>query len=73
MVPIYPQYPWEYTGVEFIGPLPQTPSGNAYILVFVNYFSKWIEGCAVREAKAFIASKLLSEVFSLHGALKYLI
>uniref|UniRef100_A0A671PBD1 Integrase catalytic domain-containing protein n=1 Tax=Sinocyclocheilus anshuiensis TaxID=1608454 RepID=A0A671PBD1_9TELE len=55
MVPICPQYPWEYAGVDFVGPLPRTPSGNAYILVFVDYFSKWIEVCAVREATALVA------------------
>ncbi|KAL1277257.1 hypothetical protein QQF64_023930 [Cirrhinus molitorella] len=37
MIPICPQRPWEYTGVDFVGPLPHTPCGNAYILVFVDY------------------------------------
>uniref|UniRef100_A0A672QUB4 Gypsy retrotransposon integrase-like protein 1 n=1 Tax=Sinocyclocheilus grahami TaxID=75366 RepID=A0A672QUB4_SINGR len=63
MVPICRQYPWEYAGVDFVGPLPRTPSGNAHILV-----------CAVREATALVAaSKLLSEVFARHCAPKYLI
>lgn len=42
MVPILPQKPWEYTGVDFVGPLPRTSAGNVYLLVFVDYFSKWI-------------------------------
>ncbi|XDV25879.1 hypothetical protein PO909_029711 [Leuciscus waleckii] len=74
MVPIRPQRPWEYTGVDFVGPLPCTPCGNAYILVFVDYFSKWVEVSAVREATAQVAaSKLLSEVFARHGVPNYLI
>ncbi|RXN11706.1 MAATS1 isoform X1 [Labeo rohita] len=74
MVPICPQRPWEYTGVDFVGPLPRSPSGNAYILVFVDYFSKWVEVSAVREATAQVAaSKLLSEVFARHGAPTYLV
>uniref|UniRef100_A0A3Q3FKY2 Integrase catalytic domain-containing protein n=1 Tax=Labrus bergylta TaxID=56723 RepID=A0A3Q3FKY2_9LABR len=74
MIPILPQKPWEYTGVDFVGPLPRTASGNAYLLVFVDYFSKWIEVCAVREATAQVAaSKFVSEVFSRHGAPTYLI
>lgn len=74
MVPIRPQKPWEYVGVDFVGPLPRTSSGNAYILVFVDYFSKWVEIVAVREATAQVAaSKMLSEVFSRHGAPTYLI
>ncbi|KAK3508128.1 hypothetical protein QTP70_015177 [Hemibagrus guttatus] len=74
MVQIRPQKPWEYVGVDFVGPLPRTSSGNAYIIVFVDYFSKWVEIVAVREATAQVASsKLLSEVFSRHGAPTYLI
>ncbi|RXN09687.1 Transposon Ty3-I Gag-Pol poly [Labeo rohita] len=74
MIPIRPQKPWEYVGVDFVGPLPRTPCGNVYILVFVDYFSKWVEIVAVREATAQVAaSKLLSEVFSRHGAPTYLI
>lgn len=48
MVPIQPQRPWEYAGVDYVGPLPRTQRGNAYILVFVDYFSKWIEVRAAR-------------------------
>ena len=74
MVPIKPQRPWEYTGVDFVGPLPRTPNGNAYILVFVDYFSKWIEVSAVREATARVAaSKFICDVFARHGAPSYLI
>lgn len=74
MVPILPQKPWEYAGVDFVGPLPRTPSGNAYLLVFVDYFSKWVEVCAVREATAKVAAgKFVSEVLARHGAPTYLI
>uniref|UniRef100_A0A3Q3NBZ8 Integrase catalytic domain-containing protein n=1 Tax=Mastacembelus armatus TaxID=205130 RepID=A0A3Q3NBZ8_9TELE len=74
MVPISPQKPWEYTGVDFIGPLPRTPSGNAYIIVFVDYFSKWVEVCAVKEASALVAaSKFVSEIFARHCTPTYLI
>uniref|UniRef100_A0A3B5QEI9 Integrase catalytic domain-containing protein n=1 Tax=Xiphophorus maculatus TaxID=8083 RepID=A0A3B5QEI9_XIPMA len=61
MVPIVPKKPWEYTGVDFVGPLPRTQSGNAYLLVFVDYFSKWID------------VKFLSEIFARHGSPNYLI
>uniref|UniRef100_A0A3Q3B7K1 Gypsy retrotransposon integrase-like protein 1 n=1 Tax=Kryptolebias marmoratus TaxID=37003 RepID=A0A3Q3B7K1_KRYMA len=74
MVPIQPQRPWEYTGVDYIGPLPRTQRGNAYILVFVDYFSKWIEVSAVREATARVAAnKFITDIFARHGSPKYLI
>uniref|UniRef100_A0A3Q3XEM3 Integrase catalytic domain-containing protein n=1 Tax=Mola mola TaxID=94237 RepID=A0A3Q3XEM3_MOLML len=74
MVPIYPQRPWEYGGLDHVGPLPRTPNGNAYIPIFVDHFSKWIEVSAVREAKAQVAAnKFIRDVFARHGAPSYLI
>uniref|UniRef100_A0A672HDJ5 Gypsy retrotransposon integrase-like protein 1 n=1 Tax=Salarias fasciatus TaxID=181472 RepID=A0A672HDJ5_SALFA len=74
MVPIQPQRPWEYTGVDYVGPLPRTANGNAYIIVFVDYFSKWIEVSAVREATAQVAAnKFITDIFARHGAPSYLI
>ncbi|KAL7844775.1 hypothetical protein SRHO_G00233140 [Serrasalmus rhombeus] len=74
LVPIHASEPLEVAGVDFVRPLPRTAAGNTYILVFVDYFSKWIEVSAVREATAQVAaSKFQSEVFARHGAPKYLI
>uniref|UniRef100_A0A672KZH1 Integrase catalytic domain-containing protein n=1 Tax=Sinocyclocheilus grahami TaxID=75366 RepID=A0A672KZH1_SINGR len=56
LVPVHANEPWEYVGVDFVGPLPQTASANQYILVFVDYFSKWVEASAVREASAQVAA-----------------
>jgi len=30
-------------GIDLIGPLPETPRGNKYIVMLVDYFSKWPE------------------------------
>ncbi|KAI4890099.1 hypothetical protein NFI96_006573 [Prochilodus magdalenae] len=74
LVPVHASEPWEVAGVDFVGPLPRKAAGNAYILVFVDYFSKWVEVSAVREATAQVAAnKFQSEVFTRHGAPKYLI
>uniref|UniRef100_H3A4B4 Gypsy retrotransposon integrase-like protein 1 n=1 Tax=Latimeria chalumnae TaxID=7897 RepID=H3A4B4_LATCH len=74
MIPITPQYPWEYVGVDFTGPLPRTQRGNTYILVFVDYFSKWVEVFPVKEATSQVAAKkFVEKVFMRHGAPKYLI
>uniref|UniRef100_A0A3Q0S5U4 Integrase catalytic domain-containing protein n=1 Tax=Amphilophus citrinellus TaxID=61819 RepID=A0A3Q0S5U4_AMPCI len=72
--PIQPQRPWEYTGGDYVGPLPRAQRGNAYILNFVDYFSKWIEVSAVREATAQVAAdKFITEIFARHGSPSYLI
>uniref|UniRef100_A0A673BM78 Integrase catalytic domain-containing protein n=1 Tax=Sphaeramia orbicularis TaxID=375764 RepID=A0A673BM78_9TELE len=60
--------------VPIFGPLSRNASGNTYLLVFVDCFSKWIEVCVVREATAQVAAgKFVSEVFARHGAPNYLI
>ena len=72
--PVVASFPWEFAGVDFVGPLPRSSRGNAYILVFVDYFTKWVEICPVREATAHIAAeKFLSEVFARHGAPRHLV
>ncbi|KAL6473700.1 hypothetical protein MHYP_G00172610 [Metynnis hypsauchen] len=74
LVPVHANKPWEVAGVDFVGPLPRTQAGNAYLLVFVDYFSKWVEVSAVKEATAQVtASKFQSDIFARHGAPKYLI
>lgn len=74
MVPFQLQRPWEYTGVDYVGPLPRTVSGNAYIIVFVDYFSKWIEVSAWREAAAQVATnKFINDVFARQSAPSYVI
>jgi len=30
-------------GIDLIGPLPNTPRGNKYIVTLVDYFSQWPE------------------------------
>uniref|UniRef100_H3ACW4 Gypsy retrotransposon integrase-like protein 1 n=1 Tax=Latimeria chalumnae TaxID=7897 RepID=H3ACW4_LATCH len=74
MIPIEPQYPWEYCGVDFIGPLPRTPRGNQYLLIFLDFFSKWVEIFPVKAATAqTAAAKFIEEIFCQHGAPRYLI
>uniref|UniRef100_A0A8C5G895 Integrase catalytic domain-containing protein n=1 Tax=Gouania willdenowi TaxID=441366 RepID=A0A8C5G895_GOUWI len=74
MVLIVPQKPWEYVGVDFVGPLPCSPAGNAYLIVFVDYLTKWVEASAVREATSQVAAgKFVTDIFARHGAPTYLI
>uniref|UniRef100_A0A3Q1EX79 Integrase catalytic domain-containing protein n=1 Tax=Acanthochromis polyacanthus TaxID=80966 RepID=A0A3Q1EX79_9TELE len=74
MQPVVASYPWEFVGVDFVGPLPRSTHGNEYILVFIDYFTRWVEICPVREATAGVAAhKFISEVFARHGAPKYLV
>ena len=52
-----------------MGPLPTTESGQKYILVVGDYFSKWTEAFPLpnQEAKT-VAEKLVHEVIARYGA-----
>ena len=49
--------------------LPLTESGNRYVVVFLDYLTKWVEAFAVSNQSAVtIAQLLVEEVFCRHGA-----
>ena len=48
--------------IHVMGPLPETPRGNHYILVVGNYFTKWKEVYPLPDMEALsIANVLISE------------
>ncbi|CAF4606142.1 unnamed protein product, partial [Didymodactylos carnosus] len=62
------QSPWHTIGVDLTGPLPKTPRGNAYILVVVDYFTKWVEFFPLGTIKSTnIAQLLHDEVICRYG------
>ncbi|CAF1323285.1 unnamed protein product [Didymodactylos carnosus] len=62
------QSPWNAIGIDLTGPLPKTPRGNAYILVVIDYFTKWVELFPLGGIKSKkIAQILHDEVICRHG------
>ena len=56
--------PMQIVTVDILGPLPKGPTGNSYVLVAMNYFTKWAELYAVpNQEAATIAAKLTDEMF----------
>ncbi|OWZ22337.1 hypothetical protein PHMEG_0002962 [Phytophthora megakarya] len=48
--------------VDAIGALPTTDRGNKYILVFVDYFTRWAEGFAIQAIESItVPDRLLSD------------
>ena len=43
LIPIPVEGPFHRVGVDCLGPLPATASGNRYIVVFTDYFTRWPE------------------------------
>src|ERR1044071_1907148 len=65
---IEPTGPWERVGVDFVGPLPETKRGNRYIIVAMDYLTRWPEVRATTSATAVEASKFIYEdIIYRHG------
>ncbi|GJS19377.1 reverse transcriptase domain-containing protein [Tanacetum coccineum] len=54
-------------GIDFMGPFPSY-RGNKYILVAVDYLSKWVEAKALPTNDARVVVKFLKSLFSRFGA-----
>ena len=66
-------YPFEKLSWDIMGPLPQTSSGNKYIVVVTDLFSKWVEGFPVKSTDTeMLASLLVHEVICRYGLPSYL-
>nr|GEU48138.1 reverse transcriptase domain-containing protein [Tanacetum cinerariifolium] len=59
-------------GIDFMGPFPNS-KGNKYILVAVDYLSKWVEAKALPINDARVVVKFLKSLFSWFGTPKAII
>nr|GEW08117.1 reverse transcriptase domain-containing protein [Tanacetum cinerariifolium] len=53
-------------GIDFMGPFPSS-RGNKYILVAVDYLSKWVKAKALHTNDARVVSKFLKNLFAIFG------
>ncbi|GBC30564.2 putative integrase core domain protein [Rhizophagus irregularis DAOM 181602=DAOM 197198] len=66
--------PFEVIGIDIVGPLNETGKGNKYIVVAIDYFTKWVEARALREATANEVTEFLWEdIICRHGCPKKII
>ncbi|XP_037503481.2 retrovirus-related Pol polyprotein from transposon 412 isoform X2 [Rhipicephalus sanguineus] len=61
-----PTSPFEKVGIDFLGPLPKTPSGHRYVIVCVDYLTHYTETDALTSAT--VSSFMLQRVILRHGA-----
>jgi hypothetical protein len=60
--------------MDTAGPLPETKSGNRYILVAIDHYSKWCEAKAVADHGAKTAARFLEdEVICRYGVPKFVL
>ena len=61
-------YPFQKLSLDFVGPLPTSSKGNAYILTVLDTFTRWLEAFPLRAATADRVVKILiKEIFSRYG------
>nr|GEW65330.1 reverse transcriptase domain-containing protein [Tanacetum cinerariifolium] len=61
-------HPTTVKGIDFIGPFPSS-RGNKYILVAVDYLSKWVKAKALPTNDARVVCKFLKSLFARFGTL----
>ncbi len=55
-------------GMDLMGPFPCSKKGNRFLLVIVDYFTKWVEMFPLRDSKAHhIITILKDEIFTCFG------
>ena len=66
--------PFYQIGIDFVGPLPMTKRKNRYIIVAMDYFTKWPEARATKRDTAEEVIKFLYEdIICRHGCPKKII
>lgn len=59
--------PMERVHLDFLGPLPVTKKGNAYVLMMVDQFTKWVECVPLPNQSAETTAKAVNEFFLRFG------
>jgi hypothetical protein len=65
--PIDTSRPGQIYTTDLVGPLPETTSGNKYILAVCDHYTKWAKLYGLKEISAPTVAKFLVEFFMSHG------
>ena len=74
--PVLPLEPFQKWGLVFVGPFkpPAMRTGNRYVIVTTNYYTKWVEAKALRDNTMTLTTKFLYEyIWCRYGCLIELI
>ena len=66
--------PWHTIGIDIMGPFPTTSRNKRFLLVIVDYFTRWIEIFPISTTTSMAISELLTDqVFTRYGLPKYIL
>jgi len=66
-IPTEVEGPFTHLGLDIIGPLTKTRNNNQYIIVVVDYFTKWVEAEPTENITSYDVVKFLINIFARHG------
>lgn len=68
LMPIHVSGPFERIGVDCMGPLPMTEHGNQFVVVFIDYFTRYVEAYATQNIQtSTIANIFTTKIICRHG------
>jgi hypothetical protein len=67
----YPSSPFELCGIDLVGRMPPTPRRNQFIIILIDFYSKYIEAAALKNTRSeTIANFFVNQVITRHGAVE---
>lgn len=65
---LYSGRPWQRVAVDLVGPLPETPRKNKWILVLTDHFTRWQDALPIPDGTTPVVAKALdSRIFCYFG------
>ena len=69
LAPVTAQHPFHILGMDILTSLPVTARGNRSIILFTDYYTKWVEAYAMPNEEAItVATRFIKGVLCRHGA-----
>ena len=60
---------WHSVGIDFARPFPETSKGHRYIIIVIDYFSKYSEVLATKDQTSRTAAAFLQQLFDRFGVM----
>ena len=54
----------QMVAADILGPLPELPKGNTYLLVVADHFTRWMEAYPILKQEAVTVAKILTNEYS---------
>ncbi|XP_035838063.1 uncharacterized protein LOC110926798 [Helianthus annuus] len=61
LIPVSTAWPFQQWGIDMVGPFPEAPGAVKFIIVAVDYFTKWVEAKALASTTAMMVRKFIWE------------